>query len=167
MPGQGGDMRQFFEQRVPGGRGQPFQFRMFGPGTFLQNQQFNLEAMPSGVSVSIQKQGDQPAQITVQRGEEKWEIVGDDPASLQQLPDDLRPFVEQLLSGGSMRIPMPAMPPMPEFNVPVPPPGAPGPFDEQALRQRLEAVEKQLQGLERQLEERLHGPDTTEQNPTE
>ena len=60
---------------------------------------FNLNQMPNGVSVSIQKQNDEPAHITVKRGNDTWDIVGDDPSSLAQLPDDVRPFVEQMLAG--------------------------------------------------------------------
>ena len=56
--------------------------------------------MPNGVSISIQKQNDKPTHITVQRGNDKWEITGDDPESLKKLPDDLRPFVERMLHGG-------------------------------------------------------------------
>ena len=69
--------------------------------------------MPNGVSVSIQKQNDEPAHITVKRGNDTWDIVGDDPSSLAQLPDDVRPFVEQLLAGGGrMQLQMPTMPGM-------------------------------------------------------
>ena len=60
-----------------------------------------VATIPNGVSVNIQKQDDQPARITVKRGDETWEVVGDDPESLNQLPEDLRPFVEQMLQGDS------------------------------------------------------------------
>jgi membrane-associated protease RseP (regulator of RpoE activity) len=142
------DVLKFFEQR--GGReGGPFAFRMFGPGTVLRQHPAGVGGIPSGVSVSIQKQDDQPAHITVKRGDQTWEVVGDDPGSLQQLPDDVRPFVEQLLHGGGMQMPIPDMQ---QFNSPAPP-GAPGVFNDRELRDRLEAMERHLQ----QLEERLQG----------
>jgi hypothetical protein len=169
MPGEGGqgwgfgapgpgqeDAFRFFEKRFgEAGPGRPFQFRVFGPGTVLNGRVMNLDQMPSGLSVSIQKQDNQPAQITVKRGDETWNIVGDDPGSLEQLPDDVRPFVEQLLAGsGPMRIPLPAMPNIEIPNMPVPPvaPGAPGGFNAQELQQRLEAMEKHLEELQKQLE---------------
>jgi len=148
--GEGGpavpdDVLRFFEQR--GGRdGGPFAFRMFGPGTVLRKRA--TIGVPNGVSVTIQKQDDQPAHITVKRGEETWEIVGDDPGSLEQLPEDLRPFVEQLLHGGGIQMPIPDVQ---EFNIPVPGPGAPGVFHDRQLLERLEAMERHMQELEQRL----------------
>ena len=116
IPGFGGqaggipdDVLRFFEQR--GGReGGPFAFRMQGPGQLMPHRGEGLGGMPSGISVSIQKPADGPAHITVKRGNERWEVVGDDPGSLEQLPDDVRPFVEQLLQGGGgIQIPMPEL----------------------------------------------------------
>jgi membrane-associated protease RseP (regulator of RpoE activity) len=50
--------------------------------------------LPSNMSVVVSRHGDQPAQITVQRGDQKWEISEKE---LDKLPADVRPFVEQLL----------------------------------------------------------------------
>ena len=52
------------------------------------------------MSISVQKQNDKPTHITVQRGNDKWEITGDDAEALKKLPDDLRPAVERMLHGG-------------------------------------------------------------------
>jgi hypothetical protein len=145
-----------------GHRGQPFQFRMFGPGTVLSHQGLGLSQMPNGVSVSIQKQNDQPAQITVQRGDDTWNIVGDDPASLAELPDDLRPFVEQLLAGGGrMPLPMPGMPVMP---VPL---GIPDAFQDDALQQRLHKMEQQLQQMQLMLEHGIEPPHVDDRAETD
>ena len=131
-----------FQQRLHGRRrpwAAPIQFRMFGPGTVLQGQRVSFNQMPNGVSVSIQKQNDEPAHITVQRGNDTWNIVGDDPASLAQLPEDVRPFVEQLLTGGGpMQIPLPAMP---NITMPPDPPGAPLPPSLQRQRDAGAAAE--------------------------
>ncbi len=99
-----------------------------------------MQALPNGVSVSIQKQNDQPAKITVQRGNEKWEIEGDDPASLEQLPEELRPPVAQMLAGLNG-------PQMPQFNPwNLPPEMAP---NDDAINQRMQQMEEQLQELKR------------------
>jgi hypothetical protein len=101
-----------------------------------------MQALPNGVSVSIQKQNDQPAQITVQRGEEKWVIEGDDPASLEQLPEELRPPVAQMLAGLNG-------PQMPQFNPwNLPPEMAP---NDDAINQRMQQMEQQLQELKRKM----------------
>ena len=163
--GGSGAMQRFFQQH-----GGPFQFRAFGPGTVLQGRQMSLDQMPNGVSVSIQKQNDQPAQITVQRGNDTWNIVGDDPDSLEQLPKDVRPFVEQLLTGGGpMQIPLPAMPNVTVPNAPMPPmpPMPRGAFDDDALQQRLHMMEQQLQQMQLLLEQNIeprHGNTDAESN---
>jgi serine protease Do len=151
------DAMRMFQQRF--GRGGPFQFRAFGPGTVLQGRTMSLDQMPNGVSVSIQKQNDEPAHITVRRGNDSWNIVGDDPASLDQLPKDVRPFVEQLLAGGGpMQIPLPAMPNVTVPNPPMPP--MPHAFNDDALQQRLHNMEQQLQQMQTLLQqnvESMHG----------
>lgn len=161
--GQPQDALRMFQQRF--GHGRPFQFRAFGPGTVLQGRTMGLDQMPNGVSVSIQKQNDEPAHITVQRGNDSWDIVGDDPASLEQLPKDVRPFVEQLLSGsGPMQMPLPAMP-----NVTIPNPPMPHVFDDGDLQQRLHKMEQQLQQMQLLLEQNVESmhSDVHAQTPTE
>ncbi len=164
ITGQPQDPMRMFQQRF--GRGGPFQFRTFGPGTLLQGRTMSLDQMPNGVSVSIQKQNDEPAHITVQRGDDTWNIVGDDPASLDQLPKDVRPFVEQLLAGnGPMQIPLPAMPNVTVPNPPMPP--MPPAFNDDALQQRLHNMEQQLQHMQQLLEqnvESMHGDNHAETN---
>jgi membrane-associated protease RseP (regulator of RpoE activity) len=75
--------------------------RNIGPGMVFRGggMGLNLNEMPSGVSVSVQRNNNEPAQITVKKGDQTWQIVGDDEESLQQLPDDVRPFVERMLNG--------------------------------------------------------------------
>ena len=80
---------------------QQFGGRNIGPGMVFRAgpQGFNFNQMPSGISVSIQRNNDGPAQITVKKGDQTWKIEGDDEESLKQLPDDVRPFVERMLNG--------------------------------------------------------------------
>ncbi|MCC7475563.1 MAG: PDZ domain-containing protein [Pirellulales bacterium] len=128
------EMMEQFGGRMP----MPFQFRNFGDGTIV-GRGMGMAQMPNGVSVNIQKQDGKPTRITVQRGKESWEIVGDDPDSLKQLPDELRPFVEQLLHGGNPHAFVP------KFDHPIPR----GPMmDEGPLRDRLERMERRLEELQ-------------------
>jgi hypothetical protein len=71
--------------------------RLFGDGMVF-NGAFRNAQLPNGVQVSIARQNDGPAKISVKRGDETWNIEGDDAEALKQLPDDVRPFVEQLLA---------------------------------------------------------------------
>ncbi|NOY41418.1 MAG: PDZ domain-containing protein [Planctomycetes bacterium] len=87
-------LRQFMDQlqREGGMR--------FGPGAFWDNAQPNQMAMPNGVSISVTRKNGEPVRVTIRRGAEVWEIVGNDPKALEQLPDDLRPFAERALQQG-------------------------------------------------------------------
>jgi len=110
----------------------------------------NLSQMPSGVSVSIQKQNDGPAHITVQRGNDTWTIVGDDPSSLEQLPEDVRPFVEQLLAGGGrMQMSIPTLPGM--HGTPGPPAG----IYNGTLQERLDRMEQQLEEMQQRMRDEI------------
>ncbi|HEV3003053.1 MAG TPA: PDZ domain-containing protein [Pirellulales bacterium] len=55
--------------------------------------------LPDNLSISISKQGKQPAKISVKQGEKSWELTED---KLQELPEDIRPHVERMLG----RMPM-------------------------------------------------------------
>ncbi|HVT29666.1 MAG TPA: PDZ domain-containing protein [Lacipirellulaceae bacterium] len=137
-PGMPGMPRGFMQQF---GGNQPFDFRAFGPGVIVGGGQ-GFASMPNGVSINIQKQNDQPTHITVKRGNDTWDIVGDDPESLKKLPNDLRPFVEQMLHG--------------QMTMHMPPMGPNGPgLDANHLRERMERMERQLQDMQR----RLLGPE--------
>ncbi|MCA9229072.1 MAG: PDZ domain-containing protein [Planctomycetales bacterium] len=151
-------MEQFqLEGGLPGG------IRRFGPGIFLHGQPLNLNSLPNGVSVSIQRENDGPAKITVQQGDKTWQIVGDDPESLEQLPEDLRPFVQRMLQGNAA----------PQNNLGFDweaelenflPEGfgelqrrrdrraAPSPA-EQEIQERMERMERELQELQKRLSE--------------
>ncbi len=67
--------------------------------------------LPENLRITITREGKQPAKILVERKQqeaEKWEITED---KLQELPNDLRPVVEQMLKGSPVQIPLP-----PGFN---------------------------------------------------
>jgi membrane-associated protease RseP (regulator of RpoE activity) len=94
----------------------------------------NLDQVPGNVSVQVHRDADGTSKVTVQRGEEKWEVVADDPDSLAKLPEDLRPMVEGMLNGN---------------------PGG-GMFDMNAdlpedLQQRLQQMEEQMKKMQEQM----------------
>lgn len=67
-----------------------------GPGG---GQPFGFGDLPGGLSIGVTQSGDEPAKITVRRGEETWELDANDAAAIAALPDDVRPFVERAVSG--------------------------------------------------------------------
>jgi hypothetical protein len=79
-----------------------FGARNIGPGMLFREggPRFDLNQLPNGVSVSIQRNNDGPAQITVKQGNKTWHIESDDEASIKELPDDVRPFVQRMLNNG-------------------------------------------------------------------
>lgn len=176
MPGFGGmpgfgqfddsdAMRQLLE-RVPGLQGLPQGgmggMRIFGPGIVFNGQRLDLNNLPNGVAVTIEKSGDGPAKITVKQGDKTWNIVGDDAKSLEQLPEELRGYVAQLLQGqgmvGAMNFDwqkeMEHLLPGQLgqfFQAPVPGPNLEGQQD--PVLQKMEELERQLKELQKRLEE--------------
>jgi hypothetical protein len=114
--------------------------------------------MPAGVSVNIEKNGDEPTHITVKKGNDTWDIVGDDPGSLEQLPEDVRPFVEQLLQSGRSRsfaMPsMPDMPAMPELHR--------DGINDDSMQQQLHRMEQELQRMRLMIEHEIQTPAANE-----
>jgi membrane-associated protease RseP (regulator of RpoE activity) len=121
------------------------QFRNFGPGVIVGGNGMvagsGLANMPNGVSVSVQKENDQPAHITVKRGSDTWNIVGDDPESLKKLPEDLRPFVEHMIHNNGMNIQLPNF--QPGFGGPA--------LDNGGMRDRMQRMEQRLEEMQKRL----------------
>ncbi len=174
-------LRQLQQGGVPGG------MRAFGPG-MIGGQQFNLNQIPNGVSVSVARQGEGPAEITVKKGDETWTLKSDDEEAIKKLPEDVRPFVEQMLDGSQPAVP--GIPGAMRFNwgdqLQILPHqlgnlGADGGVDRQALReraaavqqrteeaserllQRMEQMEQRIRDLQQQLEENSAAPRTIEE----
>ncbi len=131
--------RTFFGGEVP--------FR----GRLLNQEPLGWGQLPNGVSISITREGNLPAKITVRRGEETWEIDMGDPDSLAQLPEELRPLLEQatgegpavgflkeMLEGGGLGIPF-------GFGQGGPLHGA----NDAELQRRLLEMEQQMEDLRR------------------
>jgi hypothetical protein len=62
--------------------------------------QLRTMQLPDNVKVSIAHAGGSPPMVTVEKDGQTWTIRGDDKEALAKLPDDVRPFVEQMLQGG-------------------------------------------------------------------
>jgi len=63
------------------------------PGFVLPDQ---IKDFPKDLEVTITKKGADPAKVKVKRGDEEWEV---DAKSVDELPEDIRPFVQQMLGG--------------------------------------------------------------------
>jgi hypothetical protein len=91
-------LRQLQQNGVAGG------MRMLGPGMVINGfggPGLDLQNMPNNVQVTITRENDGPAKIMVKRGDESWTLQSDDQEALAKLPDDVRPFVEQMLQRGA------------------------------------------------------------------
>jgi hypothetical protein len=89
-------IRSYFDQLRPGEGGTPpLRFRYFHPGAVLpQGSRAMSMSLPGDMSVAVTKRGDEPAQVKVQKGDQKWEVTAD---KLDELPDEVREPVERLL----------------------------------------------------------------------
>jgi membrane-associated protease RseP (regulator of RpoE activity) len=73
--------------------------RQIGPGMVLNGRNMNLDAL-NGISISVQREGEGPAQITVKKGEKTWTVSSDDAKALAELPEDVRAAVTGMMGGG-------------------------------------------------------------------
>jgi membrane-associated protease RseP (regulator of RpoE activity) len=95
--GFGGDIGRMIQQQLQAG-GMPG-MRQIGPGMILNGQRMDLNAMPNGMSIQVQREGDGPAKITIKKGEETWTVTSDDAKALAELPEDVRNFVSGMMAG--------------------------------------------------------------------
>jgi membrane-associated protease RseP (regulator of RpoE activity) len=86
-------MRQWLERPD-----RPMSLRFFHPGMILSPDAAHLAGLPDDMTVTIEKRGGRPAEITAERGEESWQATEE---SLDQLPPEARQYVERML-GASM-----------------------------------------------------------------
>ena len=161
---QGDNALQGMLNQLLGGHGQNgIEFRRFGPGVVVGGQQTRVTQLPDGASIKVEKRDNEPAKIVVERDGEKWEIEGADPEAIDQLPDDVKPYVQQLLGNGPQtdteRFNLNELQrQVPQLHRLFPGGGDEGNFDD-----RLQAMERQL----RELQERLVAPAEGEQRAEE
>ncbi len=142
-------------------------FRFLHPGTILPFDAQALPHLPGNMSLRIHKQGDEPARIVVERGDEKWEVSED---QLDKLPEDIRPHVERMLGGPSIGTPDHSgqleFDFVPDWATPGPPAG-PAPSVNGRLQQRLEKrmdeMNQRIEQLHKSMQElfRRHRPHDT------
>jgi len=150
----------------------PQQFQMFHPGAIVPNNTLAPKPLPMNMSVAVTKEGDQPAKIKVQRGNDKWEVTE---KHLDKLPADVRPFVDQMLGhgmgmfgvvGGAITPNMGMSGTIPSsggtFQLPAPPPGMmqpqsfPGGLDPR-LEKRFDEMNRRMDQLLKMMEELCEG----------
>ena len=153
------------------GRGSPAsaQFRIFHPGAIVPNNVLVAKPLPTNMSVSVSKEGNQPAKITVQRGNDKWELTEKE---LNKLPADVRPFVEQMLGRGMVGVVGGAVPPgmssgfsTRRWHVSVllasramlQPQPFPGSLDQQMIEKRFDEMNRRMDQLFKMMEELSEG----------
>ncbi|MEM9660337.1 MAG: PDZ domain-containing protein, partial [Planctomycetota bacterium] len=89
--GQMGNMQELLQQLQQGG------FRNIGPGMVFQGQRQQSASLPNGVAVTITRDGEGPAKITVKQGDETWTVEGDDEKAIAELPENLQPMVRRMM----------------------------------------------------------------------
>ena len=88
-------IRQWLERLGAGPA--PMKFRLMHPGMVLPPGVSIAPALPDDMTVTIEKQGDKPARVTVKQGDKKWEAAED---SLDKLPAEARQYAERMLGLG-------------------------------------------------------------------
>jgi len=114
--------------------------------------------LPKGTRVTVTRENDAPAKITVEKDGQKWEVSEEE---LDKLPEDVRPAVKGMLSGGRVYVfgQSPVVVPgerparsaeskAPKAEPEKKPEGKPG-----AGEQNLDKVREQLEQMNRQLRE--------------
>jgi len=110
--------------------------------------------LPSDLTVTITKEGDKPAQVTVQRKDEQWEVTEDE---LDELPADVRPHVERMLGRNNLVIsagPPPIHQPQQSLQL-APPPAVRKKLElrhETLDQSHIEQLRKELQELRKDVE---------------
>jgi len=135
--------------------GRPLRFHFMFPGRILPPGAKAHAALPGNMSVTITKQGDEPAQIVVRRGDKTWKTTENE---LDKLPADIRPHVERMLgrvTGTPPESPWSFRFDGPQWWGPVLEPIEPEEMfpDRRGLQRRLERLEERIEQLRRSIEQ--------------
>lgn len=129
--------------------GEPaWEMMLLKPGAVVPFNPAETLKLPDNVSITVRKQADKPAQIEIDRGDDKWTVAED---KLDELPPDLQAFVRKLLArhphagGAVFAMPhgvqatpaLPTLPPQVKVTKPLVTPASP---DAQAVMKKLEEV---------------------------
>ncbi|MEN6405537.1 MAG: PDZ domain-containing protein [Thermoguttaceae bacterium] len=129
----------------------PLRFRILHPGAIVPQEVFVTPPLPNGVSVTISKQGNEPAKIVVRRDGQELEVTE---TELDKLPADLRSHVERMLGRRFEGIVHPAQ---------AAPPGAttqePTTWSER-MEQRMNEMTERIDQIFHEMHELREGPTT-------
>jgi hypothetical protein len=155
IPADPAALARLLERMYHEGSEGPVQLRFFRPGVILPPGAplyLNLK-LPANTSVSVTREGDKPAKIVVQRGEQKWEVSEDE---INKLPEDLRGVVEQMVGRGKVWIGRPGGP-QPGAEAPETRRGdvlySAVPGGESRLEKRLDELTRQVDQLRKAIED--------------
>jgi membrane-associated protease RseP (regulator of RpoE activity) len=151
-------MEKWFHENWPGGEAdgrQPnMRYRFFHPGAIIPGNVPVLAPLPPNMSVVISKEGDHPVEITVKRGDEKWEVTEKE---LDKLPADVRPHVERMLGRGPFGVV--GSFPSPDFAPGMPPPKLDSAAWQSRMEKRLDEMNQRMDRILRTLEGPMGGHD--------
>jgi membrane-associated protease RseP (regulator of RpoE activity) len=167
-------LHQWMESMMGGGDVQgsnaTFRFHVLQPGAIVPQNVLISRSLPKDVliarplpknmSITVSREGDQPAKIMVKRDDQKWEVTEKE---LDKLPADVRPFAQQVLGLGANAIYVNGLKavangPGGYFHLPVPGPEAmqihplPG-MNEPGLEKRFDEMNRRIDRLIRLVEE--------------
>jgi hypothetical protein len=138
--------------------------RFFHPGVMLGDEdrvelELVLGDLPKGLKVLINKDGDGPAKIHVERGDDEWDVTEKE---LDKLPEDVRAHVQKFLGqprAFGIRLAAPKVVPLegaaPVRGIRVAPPAlrVPGPVEGRPIRIDARTIELGGGPIEKQLGE--------------
>ncbi|NLY01392.1 MAG: PDZ domain-containing protein [Rhodopirellula sp.] len=94
VPGSEAEALRKWTEELQGAAGQSKRFRFIHPGMILPPDAPCHPPLPADMSLTIVKRGGDPIRITIVRKGKKWEVTENE---LDTLPDDVRPYAEQML----------------------------------------------------------------------
>jgi len=97
-------LKEWLDKTQPGGPGKPLRFRFLRPGVLLPPGAPAPEPMPGNMTITITKQGNEPAKVVITQGDKKWEATDD---HLEKLPPEVRRHVERLLDRPAIAVARP------------------------------------------------------------
>ncbi len=134
--------------------GNSLRFRFFRPGMILPPDAPAHPPLPDDVTITVVKQGGELAQVIVTRDGETWKAAEN---QLDKLPEDLRPYAEQMIGtvrpGSSNPVQFFDFIPGEDNRLPSDATGLAAPHPDAAFENRLEAMNRQLDQLRHSLEQ--------------
>ena len=131
----------------------PMRWQIFGPGAIVPFDAWPRRPLPGNMSITINKQGDQPAKITVKQGDQKWEVTEEE---LDKLPEKVRRHVERMLgrvAGGLPDRHLDGFELTPDQTAPAPPGVRPEGPPQGLLEKRLEEMNRRIERLNKSIED--------------